>query len=80
LKGAKNLELAKKWVDFMLSPQFQQELPTQMFVFPVNSQAKLEEVFSKYMQTPKVTAFVSPEIIAARRQTWLEAWTEAVLR
>lgn len=80
LKGAKNLDLAQKWVDFMLSPQFQQEMPTQMFVFPVNSQAQLEDVFSKYLVLPAKTAFVSPEDIAANRQIWLEAWTEAVLR
>lgn len=80
LKGAKNPDLAQKWVDFMLSPQFQQEMPTQMFVFPVNPQAKLDEVFSKFLASPTVTAFVSPEDIAVNRQKWLEAWTEAVLR
>lgn len=80
LKGAKNLELAQKWVDFMLSPQFQQELPTQMFVFPVNSQAALDELFGKYLKQPLVTARVNPADIAAKRQVWLEAWTEAVLR
>jgi len=80
LKGAQNLELAQKWVDFMLSPQFQQELPTQMFVFPGNPQATLDEVFSKYLKQPAVTARVDPADIAAKRQAWLEAWTEAVLR
>ncbi len=80
LKGAKNLDLAQKWVDFMLSPQFQQEMPAQMFVFPVNPNAPLEEVFSKHLVLPTKTAFVNPEDIAANREAWLEAWTEAVLR
>lgn len=80
LKGAQNPDLAQKWVDFMLSLKFQQEMPMQMFVFPVNAQAELDEVFSKYLVLPNKTAFVKPEDIAANRQSWLEAWTEAVLR
>ncbi len=80
LNGAKNIDLAQKWVDFMLSPQFQQEMPTQMFVFPVNPKARLEDVFSKYLVLPARTAFISPEDITANREAWLEAWTEAVLR
>ena len=42
LKGGKNRDLAEKWVDFMLSQQFQEDMPLQMFVFPVNPQAKLD--------------------------------------
>ncbi|MBN1537262.1 MAG: thiamine ABC transporter substrate-binding protein [Anaerolineales bacterium] len=80
LKGAKNPHLAQKWEDFMLSQQFQQELPMQMFVFPVNTNAVLEDVFGNYLLLPTKTVFISPEDITARRQSWLEAWTEAVLR
>jgi thiamine transport system substrate-binding protein len=80
LKGAKNLDLAQKWVDFMLSTQFQQEMPAQMFVFPVNPKAPLEDVFKKYLILPSKTAFINPDEIATNRETWLEAWTEAVLR
>jgi thiamine transport system substrate-binding protein len=80
LKGAKNPDLAQKWVDFMLSAQFQQEMPSQMFVFPVNPDAPLEDVFSKYLVLPAKTAFVSPDDITANREAWLKAWTEAVLR
>lgn len=80
LKGAQNPDLAQKWVDFMLSQQFQQELPTQMFVFPVNPHAQLEDVLGNYLILPNKTAFIDPKDIAAKRHVWLEAWTEAVLR
>jgi thiamine transport system substrate-binding protein len=84
LKGNQNRALAEKWVDFMLSKTFQEDMPMQMFVFPVNPQAKLADVFTKFLQIPQETAnskeLVSPGNIAANRETWLKAWTEAVLR
>lgn len=80
LKGNQNRDLAEKWVDFMLSRAFQEDMPLQMFVFPVNPQAKLADAFTKFLQQPQETAAVSPQDIAAKRETWLKAWTEAVLR
>ena len=80
LKGARQRDLAEKWIDFMLSPAFQADLPLQMFVFPVNPQAALDEAFVKYLAVPQKTAFVSPADIAANREKWLQDWTTAVLR
>jgi thiamine transport system substrate-binding protein len=80
LKGTKHLDLAKKWVDFMLSTQFQEDMPLQMWVFPVNREAKLQEEFVKFLVEPANPAVVSPADIAANREKWLQAWTETVLR
>ena len=80
LKGAKNRPLAEKWIDFMLSTQFQEDMPLQMFVFPVNPQAKLDDAFVKHLAQPQKTAQVSAEQIAANRESWIQAWTETVLR
>jgi thiamine transport system substrate-binding protein len=80
LKGTKNRDLAEKWIDFMLSTTFQEDIPLQMFVFPVNPTAKLDERFTKFMSVPAETAYVSPEDIAAKRETWIKSWTETVLR
>jgi thiamine transport system substrate-binding protein len=80
LKGTQNRDLAEKWVDFMLSTTFQEDMPLQMFVFPVNPQAKLDEAFVKFLAIPTKTAQLPPDQIAARREQWLKDWTEAVLR
>ncbi len=80
LKGTTQRDLAEKWVDFMLSPTFQEDIPLNMYVFPVNSQAKLAEVFQQYLVVPEVTADVTPAMIAEGRERWIEAWTETVLR
>ncbi len=80
LQGAPNRSMAEKWVDFMLSTTFQEDLPMQMFVFPVNRQASLGETFEKFLAVPAETAYVSPQDIAANREKWLNEWTQAVLR
>lgn len=80
LRGTENRELAEKWIDFMLSPVFQEDVPLQMFVFPVNENAELDETFVRYLAVPESPAFVSPEQIAANRERWIQEWTEVVLR
>ena len=80
LKGTNNRALAEAWVDFMLSTTFQEDMPLQMFVFPVNLEAKLDPAFEQHLDIPMVTAYVSPEDIAENRETWLREWTEAILR
>ena len=80
LRGTKNLDLAQKWVDFMLSPTFQEDMPLQMYVFPVNPNASLDATFQKYLVIPENPAYVSPQDIAANREAWINAWTEAVLK
>jgi len=80
LKGGSNRDLAEKWIDFMLSKTFQEDMPTQMFVFPVNSDAQLDDAFVEFLEIPAQTSFVSPQDIAANREKWLKDWTDAVLR
>ncbi len=78
LKGTKNRALAEKFVDFMLSMQFQEDMPLQMFVYPVNKNAALPEAFTRYAQAPAQTASISPDDIAANRDAWIEAWTKVM--
>jgi thiamine transport system substrate-binding protein len=80
LKGTKNRNMAEKFVDFMLSPTFQEDIPLQMFVFPVNRKARLDETFVKYLTLPEVTSQLDSAIIAANRERWIKEWTDAVLR
>ncbi len=81
LKGTQHLALAQKFVDFMLGTQFQNDMPLQMYVYPVNQAAVLPEPFVKYNQipTPAQTASLPPATIAANRDAWLADWTAVVL-
>jgi len=80
LKGNKNRALAEKFVDFMLSNQFQEDIPLQMFVYPVNPDATLPEAFTQYAQRPEQPATLAPDVIAAKRDEWIQAWTDVVLK
>ena len=80
LKGTKNRSMAEKFVDFMLSPTFQEDVPLQMYVFPVNQNAQLDETFVKYLAIPENPVSLNPADIAANREKWINDWTETVLR
>jgi thiamine transport system substrate-binding protein len=79
LRGTANRALAEAWVDFMLSPTFQEDMPLQMFVFPVNRQAVLPDVFERFAVIPEDTAEIAPQAIAAQREAWITDWTELML-
>ena len=80
LEGTEQRRLAERWVDFMLSSAFQEDMPLKMFVYPVNPEAVLPEVFVKHAQIPDRTAQVSPDQIARNREAWIRDWAEVVLR
>jgi thiamine transport system substrate-binding protein len=80
LKGAANPDLGRQWIDFMLGETFQADIPLQMWVYPVRTGTPLPEVFVKHAQVPAEAAVVPPEQIEAKREQWLQAWTDVVLR
>ncbi len=80
LKGTAHLAEAQKFIDFLLGREFQEDMPLQMFVFPVNMQAELPDVFVKYAAIPEEPVYLDSETIAAYREEWIEAWVNVVLR
>jgi thiamine transport system substrate-binding protein len=80
LKETKNHDLAKKWIDFILGAPYQEDLPLNQFVYPVNPQAKLPEAFTKCSTVAQEPANLSPEMIASNRYRWIEEWTNETLR
>lgn len=80
LKGAREPELARQWVDFMLGETFQEDIPLQMWIYPALPSAELPEVFTKHAQVPSDAVAVSPDQIEAGREKWIQAWTDVVLR
>lgn len=80
LDGAENEAGARLLVDFMLGQRFQEDMPLNMFVFPVNTEAALPEVFEEYAVIPDEPLEVDPAAIGENREAWIEAWTSTVLR
>jgi thiamine transport system substrate-binding protein len=80
LSGSDHVEAAQQFIDFMLSLDFQEDVPLQMFVFPVNQEAQLPEIFIEYTAVPEQAVQVDIAEIDANREAWIQAWTEVVLR
>ena len=80
LKGTDQGALAEKFVDFMLSKQFQEDMPLQMFVYPVNPNAALPEAFVKYAQSAELPVTMPSELMARNRDEWIQTWTDIVLK
>jgi len=78
--GTKQEAAAQKVVDFLLDKRFQEDIPLQMFVYPVNSAAALPELFVKFGEIPSDPAIVDPAEIEANREVWIAAWTDVMVR
>jgi thiamine transport system substrate-binding protein len=76
LSGGDNEEAAQQLIDFMLSVEFQEDIPLNMFVFPVNRDAMLPDVFVEHAVIPDAPITLDPDVIEANREAWIERWTE----
>jgi len=80
LRGTENEAAAQQFVDFMVDKVFQEDLPLQMFVYPVNTEAELPEIFTAYSSVPENPVTLPIEDINNNRELWLQQWTETILR
>jgi thiamine transport system substrate-binding protein len=67
---------ARQFIDFMLSPTFQEDMPLNMFVFPARADIALPAAFLEHTEVPPAPATLAPEVIDADRERWIEEWTE----
>jgi len=79
LKGTEVEKLASSFIDFALDVSFQEDIPSKMFVYPVNRRAAWPDFF-QFAQVPKVHSDISHEDIDEKREDWIEAWVKVVLR
>jgi len=74
LRGADEPEAAAAFIEFMLSEQFQEDVPEQMYVFPVNSQAQLPDSWERYTTPVPEPLAISFEEVGAQRDAWVQQW------
>ncbi|MEU4495728.1 thiamine ABC transporter substrate-binding protein [Streptomyces sp. NPDC023998] len=80
LKGAKNEEGGKALLDFLISKQFQEDMPLNMFVNPVVKGAKVPELFTKFGAVVDKPETVAPDKIAKNREQWVQSWSSLVVK
>ncbi|TXS53835.1 thiamine ABC transporter substrate-binding protein [Streptomyces sp. uw30] len=80
LAGAKNTEGGKALLDFLLTKTFQDDMPLNMFVYPVREAAQVPPEFVKYGPQAENPETLDPAKIADNRDDWVKSWTSLVLK
>tara|TARA_B100000315_G_C14504259_1_gene553827 strand:+ start:196 stop:1191 length:996 start_codon:yes stop_codon:yes gene_type:complete len=75
LKSSKNKLLAKKFLRFMLTEDFQSIIPLTNIMYPVTKINDLPEAY-KSLEIPKVLQ-IDPTIINTNKEDWIEEWLNA---
>ncbi|NJE05126.1 thiamine ABC transporter substrate-binding protein [Thermococcus sp. M36] len=78
VKGAKHPDLAKKFIEFLISKEAQEKLPLNQWMYPVNKDVQLPEVFKYAVKVDKPVT-VDPNEIEKNYETWLDQWTQLMV-
>ncbi|WP_143553954.1 thiamine ABC transporter substrate binding subunit [Serinicoccus sp. CUA-874] len=76
LAGTDNPEGAQAVVDWLVSPAVQAAIPDAMYVFPVDDEVELPELWAQWAQVAEDPIVVAPGQIEAERETWLREWAD----
>jgi thiamine transport system substrate-binding protein len=80
LSNARNSEGGKALIDFLISKKFQEDMPLNMFVYPVLEGAVVPAEFTQYGPPAEDPETMEPAKIAADRDQWVKSWTSLVLK
>lgn len=77
IAGSKEEALARQFLEFMLSPAFQDEIPTGNWMLPAGATSQpLPPAFAESIQ-PSTALLFSPQEVAAQRRVWIDEWLNA---
>ncbi|HEY4163937.1 MAG TPA: thiamine ABC transporter substrate binding subunit [Dongiaceae bacterium] len=78
LATSKHADLAHQFLQFLVSPDFQKQIPTTNWMFPViDIGADLPQAFRDIPQ-PTKSLLVPSDQVAQNREAWIKEWLEAV--
>ncbi|WP_367320552.1 thiamine ABC transporter substrate binding subunit [Streptomyces sp. HUAS ZL42] len=80
LSNAKNSKGGKALIDFLITKRFQEDMPLNMFVYPVVKGAAVPAEFTQYGPPAEDPETMDPSKIAADRDQWVKSWTSLVLK
>ena len=78
LKSAPQKELARQFIAFMVTPGFQDTIPTNNWMMPASATSEpLPDAFGKLV-APEKTFLMSPDEVAKNRKAWIDEWLAAM--
>ena len=79
-KSSQHKDLAKKFLAFMLTPKFQDAIPTGNWMLPAAATSSpLPDAFNTLVK-PAKTFLYAPDEVARNRKAWIEEWQAAMGR
>jgi thiamine transport system substrate-binding protein len=75
--GARNVENAQRLIDYILEAQFQEIIPLNQFMYPVNPEVELPPAFEQVAKAER-TVSIPIEQVDESFEEWLEAWEEVM--
>ena len=75
LNNSKNKDLANKFLNFMLSEEFQSVIPSTNIMYPVTTINDLPEAFDK-LEVPNFIQ-INPKEINQNKEKWIDEWLNA---
>ena len=79
LRGSRNPEGARKFVDYILGKSFQEVIPLTNWMYPVRGDASLPASFS-YAPVPETSLLLDSQDIQEYGRIWVDRWVEVMSR
>jgi thiamine transport system substrate-binding protein len=79
MRGSAHATASQLLISYLLGKKFQESMPLSLFVFPVNPNAKLPDLFIKFAVRAKTPLTISPQDIEKNRENWLKEWRALLL-
>lgn len=80
VEGSQHKDLASKFLAFMMQPGFQDQIPTNNWMFPAGAtSAPLPAAFDQLVK-PTKTLLYSPDEVDQNRRAWIDEWLNATAK
>ncbi|MFW6360556.1 MAG: thiamine ABC transporter substrate-binding protein [Spirochaetota bacterium] len=79
VKDAPHPDAAEKFIDFVLTKEFQEVIPLTNWMYPVLPEVELPESY-EFAPQPGKRFYFDAEQIDANREDWIDTWAKAVTR
>jgi thiamine transport system substrate-binding protein len=79
LKTTQNMKLSRRFIDFILTEDFQSEIPLTNWMFPVNPDVTLPDSFA-YAPRPEKSLSLDTYEIRRNESHWIDGWLDVVTK
>ncbi len=77
VRGTQRREAAEKLIEYVLSEEFQQEIPLSQFMYPVREDIELPASFGQIDRAERSVS-LDPSRVAENIDDWLQAWEDVM--